>query len=212
MKYENCICDLKNNGLIILASRPGMGKTTLALGVAKFLSKQTEGKILYFSLVENKEQLETRITNDSIKILDKANADIDYIKNECVNNSDNLKAVIIDYFELINVSTNGNDKIIDELNTLSEQYNIPIVILSVLSKVFQNKKITLNDCKNKYLMEKAKKVMVLHKVSENINQTNILNLDFIKGENDIDFMVIMLDYQLCEFNIVNLKFRDEKNG
>lgn len=206
MKYENNICDLNEKGLIILAGRPSTGKTTLALGIAKSISKQTKGKVLYFSLADSKKTLEDRCISDNIKILDKANIDIDYIKNECENNKDNLKLIIIDYFQLINIAINNNEKTIDELNLLSEQYNIPIVIISVLSKISQNKKPILDDFKNKYLVEKAKKIIGLYNVSE-----DTLNLNFIKGENNIDFMVIMFNYKLCEFKIVDLKFRDEKD-
>ncbi len=211
MKYENCICDLKNKGLIILAGCPSTGKTTLSLSIANFISKQTDGKILFFSLEESKEKLENRVINDNIKILDKPNIDINYIKNKCKENERNLKLVIIDYFQLIDTSVNNIKRTIDELNLISEQYNIPIIITLQLSKTSLNKKTTLKDFNNKYLIDKATKVIALSKDNEDIRQISIINLNFIKGEDNINFMVIMSNYQLCEFKIVELNFKNEKD-
>ena len=52
---------LNNSDLVILAARPGMGKTSLALNVAKYAALQRSVPALIFSLEMAKEQLSTRL-------------------------------------------------------------------------------------------------------------------------------------------------------
>ncbi len=209
MKLNNIICELDKKGLIVLAGRPAVGKTTLALYLANSISKETDGKILYFSLDESKEKLGIRCTGNNIKILDKSNVDVDYLKNECEKNKNDLKLVIIDYFQLINTSITNTEKTIDELNLISNQYNIPLIITSQLSKISKNKRPVLKDFSIKYLVEKAEKVICLYGINE-INKINTIYLSYIKGGDNIDTMTVMFDYQLCEFNIVDLKINAKR--
>ena len=186
MKLVDNICELNKKGIIVLGSRPGVGKTTLAVDIANSISKQTDGKILYFYLDGSKEKLEKKIISDNIKILDKFNMDVDYIKSECEKSKKDLKLVIIDYFQLINTSVKNNEKTIDEINLISEQYNIPIIITSQLSRIPQNQKPVLDDFNDKYLVEQAMKVICLYRVSEDISQANKIYLNCIKGGDNMD--------------------------
>jgi len=52
---------LQNSDLIILAARPGMGKTSLALGIAKNASGKDETPIAIFSLEMSKQQIAQRL-------------------------------------------------------------------------------------------------------------------------------------------------------
>ena len=55
------ITGLNKSDLILLAARPGMGKTSLALNMALSVAKNTKKTVAVFSLEMNREQLVTRI-------------------------------------------------------------------------------------------------------------------------------------------------------
>ena len=55
------ITGLNNSDLIILAARPGMGKTSLALNIANHAGKHSGKNVAIFSLEMNREQLGTRM-------------------------------------------------------------------------------------------------------------------------------------------------------
>lgn len=52
---------LNNTDLLIIAARPGMGKTSFALNIATNISKKMEKQVVIFSLEMGKEQLVTRM-------------------------------------------------------------------------------------------------------------------------------------------------------
>ena len=58
---DNAIMGLNNSDLIIVASRPGMGKTTIALNMALHVAKTTGKAVAMFSLEMSREQLCMRL-------------------------------------------------------------------------------------------------------------------------------------------------------
>ena len=60
-ELDNTIMGLKNSDFIILASRPGMGKTSLALNIALNVGKKTGKAVAIFSLEMSKQQLAQRL-------------------------------------------------------------------------------------------------------------------------------------------------------
>ncbi len=60
-ELDETIMGLKNTDFIILASRPGMGKTSLALNMALNVGKKTGKAVAIFSLEMSKEQLALRL-------------------------------------------------------------------------------------------------------------------------------------------------------
>ncbi len=60
-ELDETIMGLKNTDFIILASRPGMGKTSLALNMALNVGKKTGKAVAIFSLEMSKEQLAQRL-------------------------------------------------------------------------------------------------------------------------------------------------------
>ncbi len=60
-ELDETIMGLKNSDFIILASRPGMGKTSLALNMALNVGKKTGKAVAIFSLEMSKEQLAQRL-------------------------------------------------------------------------------------------------------------------------------------------------------
>ncbi len=58
---DNTITGLNRSDLIILAARPGMGKTSFALNIAKYVSVKAHKKVAFFSLEMSREQLVSRL-------------------------------------------------------------------------------------------------------------------------------------------------------
>ena len=60
-ELDETIMGLKNSDFIILASRPGMGKTSLGLNMALNVAKKTGKAVAFFSLEMSKQQLAQRL-------------------------------------------------------------------------------------------------------------------------------------------------------
>ncbi len=58
---DTTITGLNKSDLIILAARPGMGKTSFALNIASYVSMKCKKKVAFFSLEMSKEQLAARL-------------------------------------------------------------------------------------------------------------------------------------------------------
>ena len=58
---DRVIMGLNKSDLILLAARPGMGKTSFALNIAQHVALKEEKKVAFFSLEMTKEQLTSRI-------------------------------------------------------------------------------------------------------------------------------------------------------
>jgi replicative DNA helicase len=58
---DNVLAGMQNSNLIILAARPGVGKTALALNIARFVSVEKKIPVCVFSLEMSKEELVDRL-------------------------------------------------------------------------------------------------------------------------------------------------------
>ncbi len=58
---DSTITGLNRSDLIILAARPGMGKTSFALNIARHVSVKCKRRVAFFSLEMSKEQLASRL-------------------------------------------------------------------------------------------------------------------------------------------------------
>lgn len=58
---DNCLAGMQDSNLLILAARPGMGKTALALNIAQFASVVGKVPVGFFSLEMSKEELSDRL-------------------------------------------------------------------------------------------------------------------------------------------------------
>lgn len=63
-EIDRKISGLNKSDLILLAARPGMGKTSLALNVALNVAKSSKKTVAVFSLEMSREQLVTRLLSD----------------------------------------------------------------------------------------------------------------------------------------------------
>ncbi len=107
-ELDKVIGGLENGKLYTLASRPGVGKSTLALNIINNAFKQSKDKILYFNLETPKDLLNERITSDNIEIIDTPRTTIEEIKNKCESTTD-LSLIVVDYVQLIYTSSfNGS--------------------------------------------------------------------------------------------------------
>lgn len=68
-KLDNIIHSLNCGELTCIASRPGLGKTTLLIDIVNNVSKNTDNKIIFVSLENSKEQLEERIKSNNVELI-----------------------------------------------------------------------------------------------------------------------------------------------
>jgi len=62
---DRIIMGLNNSDLILIASRPGMGKTSIALNIALHVARKSEKSVAVFSLEMSREQLAMRLLSAS---------------------------------------------------------------------------------------------------------------------------------------------------
>jgi len=173
-KLDNSINSLKCGELTCIASRPGVGKTTLAIDIANNVSKQTDNKIIFVSLESSKEKLKERFLNDNIEIVDDKNSitDIEDVcrKEYLANHS--LSLIVIDYLQLIITEINKKDKtretvdILKSLKQLAIELNVPIIITSQLPRFIderEDKRPILTDLENCGTTFYYHKVLFLYK-------------------------------------------------
>lgn len=172
-KLDNIIHTLNGGELTCIASRPGIGKTTLSIDIVNNISKQTDNKILFISLENSKEQLEKRIESDKVEIITNKISITD-IEDTCrdLNNTYNcLSLIVIDYLQLIEPKVSIKGKLrakVDTIKTLKQlavELNVPIIITSQLPRTDEKPKLEdLNINGTTYYYHK---VLLLSKDTEN---------------------------------------------
>jgi replicative DNA helicase len=163
----------QNSDLIILAARPGMGKTSLMLKFVNSVLNQNKS-VLVFSLEMSKLQLYARmcsqitsiplykflkekmnqyerelyknetfkLSNSQLFIEDKSGISINFIKVKArkLKRDKDISMIVIDYIGLIDKGNNNkstNDQVAEisgALKGLAKELNIPIILLSQLSR------------------------------------------------------------------------------
>jgi len=180
--------DINGNKLIILGSRPAMGKSTFAINIISNIAIKQKEAVLYFNLESSKEQITSKfiVSNSMVeytkfrriknpKILgeelteedwdriaygtellktskifieDKANISIDEIYTESIKMKieQNIQFIVIDYLQLIRYEGDRClsrdlqiNRILEKLKILSKELNIPILVLSQLSREPENR-------------------------------------------------------------------------
>jgi len=144
-KLDNLIDGINKKDFIIIASRPGIGKSALAINIINNIVEQTNDKILYFNLEKPKEVLKNKITSSNVEIIDTPAITIEEIESKCEEVSKNgLSLVVIDYIQLVSSSLNkDNSNIVSYisriLKVMTLKLNIPIIILSQLSSKIEER-------------------------------------------------------------------------
>lgn len=190
---DNRIGGLMNSDLICVASRPTLGKGTFALNIATNVAK-SEIPVLIVSLDINKECVKNRIINiesatsidysvtiknlklleQNIEISDK-NLTIEDIEAVCRKSklNKNIGLVIIDYLQLIKLDNQQVsieqkiEQISKRLKELAKGLNIPVIVLSQISKDVDHRKDhtpTLEDFKmSSSIINYADKIFLIYR-------------------------------------------------
>lgn len=143
---------LVDEDLVVIASRPAMGKTAFALDIAKHLAKEKTKTTMLFSLEMSKEQIVRRLQRASgnehniegnLVICDDPWLTVKKIHDIC-ESVENLGAIIIDYFNLLDdpaYHTNNKDRFSQACNSksrdlkiLAKELNVPVVCTAQLSR------------------------------------------------------------------------------
>lgn len=171
-----------NSGLITLASRPGVGKTSLALQIAFNTAAICGKEVLFYSLEMTEQQIFDRMDRmiqyggESAKMYAKNKSRIIVEDNmadvlnltpnaiaERINSEKNKTAlIVIDYIQLINPFLDLL-KSVSELSAISKESGIPILVLSQLPRTIErrkNKRPLLSDLD---IAEKSDTVLMLYR-------------------------------------------------
>ena len=158
----------QNGQLTILAGRPGMGLTTLALNIARNITKQTDKRIAIFTLDQTAKHLTNNILKAELETspvhfdqvdekLTKAPIYID--DTQCISvfeimeraaalkHDQDIDIIIVDYLQLITgfepnstkTEKRNFEKIVRLLQILAKSINIPILLLSTLTHQMEMK-------------------------------------------------------------------------
>lgn len=173
------LVSLKNKELITIASRPGIGKSTLLLNIVNSVSKQTNNKILYFNFENSKNSLLKKIKNNNIEIIDTPNLSILDIENIIKTyKKEDIALVAIDYLQLINMK-NEVSEISRELKSLALELNIPVVLISQLSSNSKDIPTLIDLRKNGVLVQDSDVIIFLYNKESKLNE----NIDLIVAKN-----------------------------
>ncbi len=173
------LVSLKNKELITIASRPGIGKSTLLLNIVNSVSKQTNNKILYFNFENSKNSLLKKIKNNNIEIIDTPNLSILDIENIIKTyKKEDIALVAIDYLQLINMK-NEVSEISRELKSLALELNIPVVLISQLSSNSKDIPTLIDLRKNGALVQDSDVIIFLYNKESKLNE----NIDLIVAKN-----------------------------
>ena len=157
------ISGLNMSGLILLAARPGMGKTSFALNMARIVAEKKTAAV--FSLEMSREQVAARLLAlappaenkrtcaGTIYIDDNPALSVADIHAKCCQ-LDNLGLVVIDYVQVMTWSRGGENRwqlvaeISRMLKIMAKELTVPVLCLSQLSRVTEereNKRPILSD-------------------------------------------------------------------
>lgn len=118
---------LKPGGFIVIAARPGMGKTSFLLSIGNLISQYHKTQLI--SLKTSLSQLMQKRISDLILINDSTDFNLENLSKLILHN--NLQVVLIDYLQLI---TDDRDNLIKELKSIAVKLNICMIVNSQISR------------------------------------------------------------------------------
>ncbi len=141
LKKLDEIIGFYNSNLVLLAGRPGVGVSTLAINLAGNIVKKNIGTVLFFSLELSKTSCLKKLNVDDIEnlIIDDTPAiTIEEIIERCKSTKD-LELIAIDYEALIATKKDlqGIEKINyirKKLKDLAKELDVPIVVANILNR------------------------------------------------------------------------------
>ena len=134
-----------NGELIVIGGRPAMGKTTLAISLAKNIIQKQIKTVVFISLELSATQLLKRLSisvdveqlqqiqNNKLFIQDAPNNDVAGITSylTAIKTNQTFDLIIIDYFQLLKDEPKNA---LIELKQIALKFEVPIILLSQLSK------------------------------------------------------------------------------
>ena len=197
------ISGLNMPGLILLAARPGMGKTSFALNMARIVAEKKT--VAVFSLEMSWEQVAARLLAlappaenkrtcaGTIYIDDNPALSVADIHAKCFQ-LDNLGLVVIDYVQLITWNQGGENRrqfageTSRMLKIMAKELTIPVLCLSQLSRATEereNKRPILSDLRESdSFVPEADIVLFLYRDSyynEDLKKRNIVECIVVKN-------------------------------
>ncbi len=165
---DRVITGLNRSDLIILAARPGMGKTSFALNIARNVACQSKKTVAFFSLEMSKEQLAlvggTKLRSGKLTdeewtrlvpasdILKNADMYIDDTPGITITEMKSrlrrlrqLDLVVVDYLQLMSSTrriesrVNEISEITRSLKIMAKELNVPVITLSQLSRASEQR-------------------------------------------------------------------------
>ncbi len=118
---------MKPGGLILIAARPRMGKTSFLLSIGKKLAKNYKTQLI--SIESSASQLKTKNISDSILIDDSPTFNIEKLSEIISENKPSV--VLIDYIQLLN---SDKESLINDLKTIAVKFNVCLIVTSQISR------------------------------------------------------------------------------
>lgn len=148
--------------LIIIAGRPSMGKTSLAIQIAESVSKQDPSHTAVFSLEMSRRQLAGRmlkyhesmtsrgdavchIFGLNMQIDDTPAVTIGHIRSRCrrIKRQHGLSLIVVDYLQLMKGQGNNRNEEIGSLSRglkeMAKEFGVPVIALSQLSRKLEER-------------------------------------------------------------------------
>ena len=168
-KLDKLTGGLAYGALVVIGARPGMGKTALALEIARRMAGKPETTIVIFSYEMSAAQIAGRMGGADlpIHVYDDPNITVGDMRKLC-KNTENLGAVIIDYFQLIPDPASpcrGGNETAHPLKEMARELNVPAICTSQLSRDCENRadhRPILRDLPS-LLRENADQVLLLYR-------------------------------------------------
>ena len=181
---DRMILGLNKSELILIAARPGMGKTSIALNMALYAGMNLGKTVAIFSLEMSREQLVSRLLSRAALIPSRLSiSDIRIDDNPTLTVSDmnaqcrrvqNLDLVVIDYLQLMQSAGSGHtwsnesrtqavSDISRMLKIMAKELNVPVICLSQLSRANesrQDKRPMLSDLRESGAIEQDADVVI----------------------------------------------------
>ena len=223
---DQTILGLNAGELILIAARPGMGKTSLALNIALHVGKTSGKTVAVFSLEMAREQLTTRLLAGE-GLVDSQSLSVADMNAQC-RRIPNLGLVVIDYLQLMQSAGSGHgwsnesrtqavSDMSRMLKIMAKELNVPVICLSQLSRANesrQNKRPMLSDLRESGAIEQdADIVLALYrdgyynKECENPNLAEAIILKNRHGETGTLELMWLPEY--TSFAAIEKKYDDD---
>jgi replicative DNA helicase len=118
---------LKPGGLVLIAARPGIGKTSFLLSIGNQISKHHKTQLI--SLETSASNLKTKNISDSILIDDSPAVNIEQLSEIISQNKPEI--VLIDYIQLM---TGNRENLLQDLKAIAVKFKVCLIVTSQIGR------------------------------------------------------------------------------